>query len=335
LDLGVWNNVASAVFHVPPSTPYDMYDLSLSFAAKSGEWMMASGQAVCVREPLPQEFHVAGCGHMNTWGQQTSEYLARVAQVAELGGARTLLISNEVNAAYVSGSLRPLRIPYLVTRGNHTMPRWDEFYGVSSTAHDDGELRIVTFGRWPYESWREAARLIQGRADAANRILLCYEAYAPIDLIRQGQVDLLFDGHSDSKHPDRDAFPPGTLQMRAPNQESLRWIPMTREGLAADVRSAEDVPVLNVPRSGPAPLRAEFSEPNDGGVGQQTAVITNEYPIQFPRVRVRFILRPGRYRLEGGTLVQTFHSDNGGRTIVDAEVEVNAKETVAVAVRPE
>jgi hypothetical protein len=312
-----------------------MYDLSLSFAAKGGGRRIVLGQAVCVREPLPEEFHVAGCGHMNTWGQQTGEYLERVAQVAELGGARTLLVSNEVNAAYVSGSLRMLRIPYLVTRGNHTMPRWDEFYGVSSTAHDDGSLRIVTFGHWPYELWHEASRLIRERPEATNRVLLCYEAYAPIDLIREGQVDLLFDGHSDSRHPQRDAFPPGTLHMRAPTQESIRWAAMTRAGLSPEVRSADDVPVLNVPRSGPAPLRVEFSSPNDGGVREQTAVITNEYPIRFAHARIRFVLRRGRYRLDGGTLLQTFDSDDRTKTIVDADVRVNAKEAVAVTARSE
>ena len=45
-------------------------------------------------EPLGESFFIAGCGHMNTWGQQTSEYLAKCAELAQLAGARTLLIAN-------------------------------------------------------------------------------------------------------------------------------------------------------------------------------------------------------------------------------------------------
>lgn len=335
IDLGVWNNVGVATFSVPPATPHDLYDLQLSFATREREQTMVLAQAVCVREPLPADFHVAGIGHMNTWGQQTAEYLTRVAQVAELAGARTLLVSNEVNAAYVSGALQGLRIPYLVTSGNHTMPRWDEFFGASSVVHDDGPLRVVTFGRWPNESWHEAGRLIQERPAATNRILLCYEDYAPIDLIRASQVDLLFDGHSDQPHPDVQAFPPGTLQLRAPTQETIRWIPMTRERIAPEIRGAADVPVLNVPRSGPAPLRVNFASANDGSSSEQTAVITNEYASRFPRGRLRFQMRAGRYRLEGGRSSQVFQSDAGTTTVIDAEVDVPARSDVSVAVRPE
>jgi hypothetical protein len=335
IELGVWNNVGVATFNVPPSTPHDMYDLHLSFATTAREQTNVLAQAVCVRELLPPDFHVAGIGHMNTWGQQTAEYLTRVAQVAELAGARTLLVSNEVNAAYVSGALQNLRIPYLVTQGNHTMPRWDEFFGSSSIAHDDGSLRVVTFGRWPNESWHEAGRLIKERTEATNRILLCYEGYAPIDLIRDGQVDLLFDGHSDRPHPDSQSFPPGTLQMRAPTQETIRWIPMTRERIAPEIRGADDVPVLDVPRIGPVPLRVNFTAVNDGTSSEQTAVITNEYARRFPRARIRFLMRAGRYRLEGGRTLQAFQSDTRTTTVIDAQIDVQARTDVTVTVRPE
>ena len=331
-ELGIWNDVGVATFHVPPSTPHDMYRLALSFSGSEEDAARVLGQAVCVREPLPQEFFVAGIGHMNTWGQQTAEYLARVAEMAELAGARTLLISNEVNAAYVSGALANLRIPYLVTQGNHTMPRWDEFFGWSSLVHDDGAMRVVTFGRWPYESWHEARRLIGARPDAANRILLCYEGYAPIDLIRGGQVDLLFDGHSDAKHPDRGEFPSGTFHTRAPNQESIRWIAMTPQGVSPQVAGVDDMPVLKIPRSGLSPLRVDWSGPNDGTADRQMAVITNEYPIRFSGVRLRFLLRRGSYRLVEAKAVQIFDSDDGQSTVIDAETSVDAGKTVAVQV---
>jgi hypothetical protein len=198
LPIGRWNDVGEATFKLPKEIPWDMYDLVLSFDTKQGEMRRLSGQAVCVRPSLPESFHVAGCGHMNTWGQQTAEYLARVAEVAELAGARTLLIANEVNAAYVSGALLDVRMPYVVTAGNHTMPRWSEFFGASSRAHDDGPMRIVDFGRWPYESWTEVESLFRSAPKATNRVIVCYESFAPIGLIKEQNIKLLFDAVSRS-----------------------------------------------------------------------------------------------------------------------------------------
>ena len=330
LPLGNWNDAGEATFQLPKNIPWDMYDLVLSFEMKQGDFQRIAGQAVCVRPPLPAEFHVAGCGHMNTWGQQTAEYLARVGEVAQLAGARTLLVANEVNAAYVSGALSDLRIPYGVSRGNHTMARWEDFFGVSSRAHDDGPMRIVDFGRWPYESWEEVNTLFRNRPSATNRVVVCYEGFAPISLIREHKINLLFDGHSDNVPVDREALPPRTFHMRAPTQETLRWIPMTHDGVAPAVKTNADVPVLSIPRTGPSPLRVALESPDDGSASKQVATITNEYAIEFPHARLRLVLRRGAYQIAGASLLQAFDSDDGTRTILDLEIRIAAKSSVQV-----
>jgi hypothetical protein len=332
--LGNWNDVGEATFEVPKNTPWDMYDLVLSFEMKQGDFERISGQAVCVRPPLPAEFHVAGCGHMNTWGQQTAEYLARVAEVAQLAGARTLLIANEVNAAYVSGCLTDLRIPYVVSRGNHTMARWGDFFGASSRAHDDGPMRIVDFGRWPYESWEEVNSLLQNRPTATNRVVVCYEGFAPISLIRDHKIKLLFDGHSDTVPAGREALPPRTFHMRAPTQDTLRWIPMTHDGVAPTVKSNADVPVLSIPRTGESPLRVAFESPDDGSANKQVATITNEFATEFPHARLRLVLRRGAYEITGGTVLQAFDSDDGTRSVLDLDIRVGAKSSAVVRATP-
>jgi hypothetical protein len=332
--LGNWNDAGEATFQVPKDTPWDMYDLVLSFEMKQGDLERISGQAVCVRPPLPAEFHVAGCGHMNTWGQQTADYLARVADVAQLAGARTLLIANEVNAAYVSGGLSDLRIPYVVSRGNHTMARWGDFFGESSRAHDDGPMRIVDFGRWPYESWEEVHALFRNRPTATNRVVVCYEGFAPIALIREHKINLLFDGHSDVVPAGREALPPRTFHMRAPTQDTLRWIPMTHDGVASAIKANADVPVLSVPRTGPSPLRVAFEFPEDGSAGQQAATITNGFATEFPHARLRLVLRRGAYQVTGGMVLQAFDSDDGVQTVLDLEIRVAAKSSVAVRATP-
>lgn len=336
IDLGRWNGVASGTFAVPAGTPFDMYDLQIVYEetrrGKTNAWTDTYGQAVCVREPLGETFFVAGCGHTNTWGQQTGEYLAKCAELAQLAGARTLLVANEVNAAYVSGALANLRIPYATVCGNHTMARWEDFFP-KSYAVDDGPLRIVVHGGFSYESWGEAERLFSSRPDATNRVLLSFEHFAPIDLIRNQKVNLIFNGHSDDPHPERDKFPNGTLPLRAPDQHSLRWISMTRTGLAETKESK--VPVLDVPREGKAPLRAEFSAPNDGRVQQQSVTITNDYEVPFPTARIRLVLARQKYALKNAKAIQTFDSDDGQITVVDAEVSVPAKGSVEVVATAE
>lgn len=249
--------------------------------------------------------------------------------------ARTLLIANEVNAGYVSGALRNLRIPYVVTSGNHTMPRWHEFYGAISRARDDGPMRIVDFGRWPYESWGEVESLFRSAPKATNRVIVCYESFAPIALIREQNINLLFDAHTDDPHADREHFPPRTFQMRAPTQESLRWIPMTPQGIASGVKTNKDAPVLSVPRLGPLPLRVALAFPGDGASTEQVATITNDYAVEFPHARLRLVLRRGSYRITGASLLQTFDSDDAKQTVLDLDVRVPGMSTAQVQVKLE
>ncbi|PYV07676.1 MAG: hypothetical protein DMG07_27880, partial [Acidobacteria bacterium] len=311
---------------VPPATPYDMYTLETRFKG-------AGGGQICVREPLPEAFAIAGVSHMNTWGQQTSEYLARVAELVQLAGARALLIANEVNAAYIAGALKELRIPYAITAGNHTMARWDDFFPQRCQALDDGPMRIVSFSNEITASWSEARDLLIARKDATARILLCYEAFPPLDLIRDGRVKLLFDGHSGENHPQRGQFPPRTLHMRAPSYESVRWISMTHDGLAPSLLSPEDVPSLRVPREGNLPLRVEFSAANNGTARALTARIINETGIRFPGARVRLVLRAGNYTVSGAKVLQAFHSDDGKVTVIDVETEARTAPATEIVVR--
>jgi hypothetical protein len=277
---------------------------------------------VCVREPLPEAFAVAGIGHGNTWGQQTSEYLARMAELAQLGGARTLLISNEVNAAYIAGALKNLRIPYQITAGNHTMSRWDDFFPQRSQAHDDGPMRIVTFGNDINYSWSEPYELLTARADATVRILACFEAHPPIDLIRDGKVNLLFDAHGGGEHAKFNQFPPRTFHRRPPNSDTMVWFPMSHTGVAASVQSAKDLAIMGVPRRDKSPLRVEYSGANDGSSNALTARIINESRIPFFGARVRLIMRSSKYSLSGAKVLQQFGSDDGRFTIIDAEAVV-------------
>jgi hypothetical protein len=191
-------------------------------------------------------------------------------------------------------------------------------------------LLIVDFGRWPYESWEDVNSLFRNGPTATNRVVVCYEGFAPLSLIREHKINLLFDGHSDVVPPEREALPPRTFHMRAPTQDTLRWIPMTHDGLAPAMKANADVPVLSIPRTGPSPLRVALESPDDGSASKQVAAITNEFATEFPHARLRLVLRRGAYEISGATVLQAFDSDDGTRTVFDLEVGVAAKSTVFV-----
>jgi hypothetical protein len=325
------NQSAQAEFEVPLSAPHDIYTLRLNYNG----YLIQFPQAVCVREALPAEFHIAGVSHMNTWGQESSEYLARVAETVQLAGARTLLIGNEVNAAYIAGALQNVRIPYLVTLGNHTMAHWKDFFGPRTHALDDGPMRIVTFNDAPDESWSDVLRLAQERPEATNRILLAFEAYAPLEVIQQGKLGLLFDGHKYREHPQQEQFPSGTLHIRANDYQSVRWIAMNHQGLDADYRSAY-IPAFQIPREDLSPLRAEYSTPNDGSSTWISANVINQTALPFPHARLRFVLRErtGGYKVSGAQLLQEFVSDDGKTRVIDVQMKLKPNSKLAVKVLP-
>ncbi|MGH7143684.1 MAG: hypothetical protein ACREJ2_06045 [Planctomycetota bacterium] len=334
LKLGRFNGLVRLTFTLPKEAPFDLYDLDLTCHDRQGDWPLVLGEAAAVAPPLPAQYFLAGCGHMNTWGEQTSEYLAQVAAVAQLAGARRLLIANEVNAAYVSGGLADLRMPYSISAGNHTMGRWGDFFGDQAVGVSDGALRIVTFSGAAYKSWLEAETLLKADPAAQARVLLCFEGFAPIETIQRGGVKLIFDGHTEDSHPEAAQFPAGTRKLRAGTQDSLRWIPMDRSGiaLAADAPDAA-IPELVIPRGRPAPLRVECLEPNDGTQAEIHAKLIDEFQIGFDAAQLRFVLAHGKYFVAGGTIVQQFDSDDGRFTVVDVTAAVKSKSETTIHVR--
>jgi hypothetical protein len=84
-----------------------------------------------------------------------------------------LPIANEVNAVYIAGALKGLRIPYAITAGNHTMARWEDFFPQHCQTLDDGPIRIVSFSNVVTTSWSEVRERLTDRPDATARILLC------------------------------------------------------------------------------------------------------------------------------------------------------------------
>ena len=110
---------------------------------------------------------------------------------------------------------------------------------------------------------------------------------------------------------------------------------MTPQGLAAEVKSERDIPIVSVPRTGPAPLRVEFSVPNDGTAKRMTALVINACEIPFHGGRLRLVLEAGAYRARNAEVEQTFNSDDGQKTILDLLFDVPPKSRIEIMADPQ
>jgi hypothetical protein len=324
----IFDGLAWIHIKIPKKTPHDMYALELLFRSGREKGIVFLGQAVCVREKLPQRFSLAAVGHMNTSGQKMAEYLKMVSEMVELAGARAFLVSNEVSGAYVSGALSDLSIPYVATGGNHVMSGWEHFFGSHTYAYDDGPMRVVAHGKFGFDSWAEVESLFKERQEAKIRILTCFEDFAPQGLIHRYRPTFVF--HSRALRKTKET--PCT-QIKASGQDAACWIPIVNQMIDSRVKTSKDILILDVSRwKTTPPLRVAYSTPNDGRSSKSMATIINEYPTAFEEARVRFLMKPGRYRTDHGKIVQQFPSDFKNLSVVDLRVAVPAKASAGITI---
>ncbi len=74
---------------------------------------------------------------------------------------------------------------------------------------------------------------------------------------------------------------------------------------------------------------------NDGKASEQTVVVTNEYPQAFPQARLRLAMRSGRYKVDGGTVLQSFDDETGDVTVLDLQLELKPHDNLHVTVKPQ
>ncbi|MBN1821708.1 MAG: metallophosphoesterase [Prolixibacteraceae bacterium] len=77
-------------------------------------------------------------------------------------------------------------------------------------------------------------------------------------------------------------------------------------------------------------LTLDFTNPNDGTSTTNEAVIKNLFEIDLPECKVRFVMKKGKYRVEGGEIKQIIETDK--ITVVDVWVDVgsNSKKQVKI-----
>jgi hypothetical protein len=243
-----------------------------------------------------------------------------------------VLISNSVNAAYVSGALARLRVPYLVNFGNHQVPGHEHWYGEPLSLIDFGpDLCILNNGRPWHENAGRADALLKSRRGTPVKVINAFEHNAPLDLLNRHKVCLIHDAHGPGKKVmDMGATP--TRRVGKSNSSSLRVVRLRSGKVVSSTYKGHETDPIPFPRDENSPLRSEFLPANDGRSKSVTARIHNRLDESFPAGRLRFVMPHGRYRVDHGRILSIVDSDDQKLSVVDVSIDIPASKTISVEI---
>jgi len=321
---------SEGVLKTPASTPPGVYDLVFRNSEDGRNRERIAARAVHVVTRFPRNPVFFTFGHLDTWGQEQAEYLDQLAEVANLVGPDMVLVSNETNAAYASGALSRLEMPYLITFGNHRVSGHEEWYGRPVSIIDFGpELSILNISYPWHGDLTPATALLESRANRACRIINAFESDAPIDLLDRFRIPYLHDAHGEGKRVMTMGKTP-TQRAGKENSESFRVVRFDGCRAVSFTYNGHATAPVPMARTKPAPLRATYSPANDGQQTTVTARIENDWEQAFPSGRVTLVMPAGEYEVDRGRIDAATASDDGRFTVLAIRLDVPAKGAVEV-----
>lgn len=320
---------------LPQDVAAGLYDLEVELATPRGVERRTARRAVHVVSAFPRDPVFLSFGHLDTWGQGQAEYLARVVEMANLLAPDMVLVSNEVNPAYVAGALYRLEMPFVINFGNHQVHGHERWFGKPVGVVDFGpDLCVLNFGL-PWESeWRVADPLLSTRTQVDCKVINTFEPNAPVrEILDRYRIRLIHDGHGPPPKVERMGATP-TLRVGKVDSESFRLLRFKgSEPVSVTYRGQAEAPIP-FRRNAPAPVRAAFRPANDGSHPRVTATVVNDLDEPMPGARLTFLLPFGSYRPDRGRLEQAVRSDDGKFTILTVRLDLPGRATETVTVAP-
>jgi hypothetical protein len=317
---------------LPAGIPPGLYDLVFRLAKRGGQ---IAPRSVYVVTEYPKDPVFVTFGHMDTFGQEAAEYLEKLAGLSNLIGADMVLVSNEVNAAYASGALARLRMPYLITFGNHEVAGHEEFYGNAVSMVDYGpDWSILNLSHAWHGDLSHAYALLESRARTPCKIINAFEHDAPVEpmLDRYG-ISFLHEAHGPEPKVTKIGRTP-TQRAGKVNSESFRVVRFEGCRPVSFTYAGDGKAPIPFPRHRPAPMQLSFSPANDGTQRKVTARIANRWAQDFPNGRVVFVLPHGEYAAHGGRIESAIPSDDGRFVVVSVRADIRANADTEVTVGP-
>jgi hypothetical protein len=320
---------------LPEDVPPGLYDLVVELSTGRGPFWRISRRSVHVVSEYPRDPVFLSVGHLDTWGQTQAEYLSRVVEMANLLGVDMVLVSNEVNAAYVAGALYRLDVPFVVNFGNHQVYGHERWFGEPVGAVDLGPgLSVLNFGPAWDTDVSALEKLLAARAAVPCKVLNAFEPNAPVaELLDRYRIRLIHDGHGPEPKVERLGATP-TLRVGKVNSESFRLLRFKgAEPVSATYRGQPNA-AIPFRRNDPAPVRARVEPAGDGTHARLSAVVVNDLEEPVPGARLTFVLPSGAYRVRGARAETSFKSDDGRFTILTVRLDLPARAEASVTVEP-
>jgi hypothetical protein len=80
-------------------------------------------------------------------------------------------------------------------------------------------------------------------------------------------------------------------------------------------------------------LTVSFDKPNNGKDTLTTATLTNKIDYSFTGCKIRFVMPKGKYKIDKGTLMQSF--DNETMSVYDVKIPIEPNKNISITIQPD
>jgi hypothetical protein len=274
-------------------------------------------------------FRIVKVGHLDTWTQRNAEYLAKIVELTNLYDPDLFLISNEANWQYVSGALNNLRVPYMITSGNHGLPGFDLYYGNKLKKVDIGPVSVVVYNA-PWKGITpEIESAFQSSPNAKIRVLQGVESDIDQDWAKCLNLNLYLCAHDFKKE----------------HADSAPWLHLGKEFQVVDINlTNKEIEVIKSPNLGgfsreKYPISREnslasivYTAHKNGKQDCVKATIKNPMQNSVKDCSVQFHLPIGEYISSVGKLKVIEMNQNNNTQLVEVRIDLPEKETIEIVV---
>ena len=257
------------------------------------------------------------------------------------------LWSNFYEGAQGHAGIKSFDVPTFVSPGNHDyrLPRetaisqWHRYCGLRQQGfrYGDGAYILLDdylggyseLDDWPTLQTDWAGSWLNTLGDYSFLVLGIHDpASLPLGFCNTYGVNLALCGHEHKNMTRRSGTTPTQLAMTGSasyfNSDSrfrdVGWFRiMTVDGNS--VTTEQPVQYGN-PSTGEMNFTLEYANSNNGSACENTATIANGFEMNVPECRIRFVMAPGEYTIDNGTIEQAFHQETV--SIYDVRVDAPA-----------
>ena len=316
------------VITLPDDTPPGVYDLEIDIVGGRRTSTCRSPSSVVIVKEYPKHPRFITFGHLDTSGQFQAEYVQRIATMANIIGVDMVLDSNSVNAAYLSGALSNLQMPYLINFGNHQVYGHHRWYGPDLGGVNFGSnLFVLNYGLPWHEPIEPVIAKLEKHRHAKTKVINAFEHNAPDALLDEFRIALIHDAHGPGDKLMKMGNTP-TQRVGKSNSISFRLVELFGGKVINATYNKHPTAPIPFARDEQPPLRVQM-------LASTKATIINEYKQRFPKAKITFLAPQWKYVPTQGIIKSLSLSDNGRYAEVFVEIDLEASSTSSITLTPQ